>query len=78
MTLGIVGKRNYMDTGLNKNKEYEEDRLNEKRVCPICKQKFYRYSMTFSYDKFGIPVRLLCTQCWKNVILEHGYDTLVH
>ena len=42
--------------------------------CPICKQKFTRDEMGWSYDCHGITYRLLCFNCLEAVYDEKGYD----
>ena len=43
-------------------------------ICPLCKQGFFREYMKFSYDCHGIPFRLICEDCYEEVMNTKGYD----
>ncbi len=49
---------------------YEDDTVE----CPICKKRFKRSEMQWSYDCHGITYRLLCASCLMEVYDEKGYD----
>ena len=44
-----------------------------KRMCPVCGKEFDREDMTFTRDCYGIPYRLVCWDCYDE-IMNHGYD----
>ena len=41
--------------------------------CPICGKEFDRYNMDFTLDCHGIRYRLVCLNCWDEV-MSKGYD----
>ncbi len=43
------------------------------RVCPVCGKEHPREDMTFTYDCHGIPMRLVCYDCYEKVMAK-GYD----
>ena len=46
---------------------------NYKIVCPICEKEFDRVDMVWTTDCHGITFRLVCSDCWFDV-MEKGYD----
>ncbi len=43
------------------------------RYCPCCDKKVNRYDMSFTRDCHGIPMRLVCYNCYDK-LMEKGYD----
>ena len=43
------------------------------RTCPICNKEVERNDMTFTKDCHGIPFRLVCYDCYDE-LMEKGYD----
>ena len=43
------------------------------RTCPICNKEVERNDMTFTKDYHGIPFRLVCYDCYDE-LMEKGYD----
>lgn len=43
-------------------------------TCPICGKKIRHYQMKRTYDCHGIPFRLVCSQCFNNIMEIPGYD----
>ena len=48
-----------------------------KITCPICGKEFERDDMRFTRDCHGITYRLVCFDCWDEV-MEKGYDGEVY
>ena len=44
-----------------------------KRICPVCGKEVDREDMTFTRDCHGIPFRLVCWDCYDE-IMDEGYD----
>lgn len=51
------------------------DKMNEdyKIQCPICGKEFNREDMDFTHDCHGVTYRLVCLDCYDDV-MEDGYD----
>ena len=48
---------------------------NLKIPCPICGGRFKKADMLFSFDCHGIPLRLVCYDCFEDIMYgEPGYD----
>lgn len=45
----------------------------EKRICPVCGKEVDREDMEFTRDCHGIPFRLVCWDCYDE-IMDEGYD----
>ena len=45
----------------------------EKRICPVCNKEVERGEMSFTTDCHGIPFRLVCFDCWEDLMAK-GYD----
>lgn len=43
------------------------------RTCAHCGREFNREDMEFTRDCYGIPFRLVCAECWDE-LMEDGYD----
>ena len=43
-------------------------------TCPHCGKKFNREDMCFTHDCHGITYRLVCFDCWDEIMFERGYD----
>lgn len=43
------------------------------RVCPVCGKEVERNDMLFTHDCYGIPFRLVCYDCYEE-LMEKGYD----
>lgn len=43
------------------------------RICPCCQKKVDRNDMQFTRDCHGIPFRLVCYDCYFE-LMEKGYD----
>lgn len=43
------------------------------RTCPVCNKEIERSDMLFTKDCHGIPMKLVCFDCYAN-IMEKGYD----
>lgn len=43
------------------------------RICPVCGKEVERSDMLYTRDCHGIPYRLVCWECWDQ-LLERGYD----
>lgn len=44
-----------------------------KRTCPVCNKEVDRDEMEFTRDCHGIPFRLVCWDCYSE-IMDKGYD----
>ena len=44
-----------------------------KRICPVCNKEVDREDMEFTRDCYGIPFRLVCWNCYCE-IMDGGYD----
>jgi len=44
-----------------------------KRICPVCGKEVDREDMEFTRDCHGIPFRLVCWDCYDE-IMDEGYD----
>lgn len=44
-----------------------------KRICPVCNKEVNRDEMEFTRDCHGIPFRLVCWDCYCE-IMDKGYD----
>ena len=44
-----------------------------KRICPVCGKEVNREDMEFTRDCHGIPFRLVCWDCYCE-IMDGGYD----
>lgn len=44
-----------------------------KRTCPVCSKEVDRNEMEFTRDCHGIPFRLVCWDCYSE-IMDDGYD----
>lgn len=42
--------------------------------CPICGKHTLKSNSVFSYDCHGIPFRLICVDCWEELMETKGYD----
>ena len=49
------------------------DRMKRIITCPNCGKDFHRDEMLFTRDCHGIPFRLVCHNCYDE-IMENGYD----
>ncbi len=47
--------------------------MDDKRTCPVCGKKVDRADMQFTRDCHGITYRLVCLDCYANLMAE-GYD----
>ena len=45
----------------------------EIRTCSACGKPHYRQDMLFTHDCHGIPFRLVCPDCYEE-LMEKGYD----
>lgn len=43
------------------------------RICPVCRKQVERSEMNFTKDCHGIPFRLVCWDCWDQ-LMAGGYD----
>lgn len=43
------------------------------RICPVCGKEVERAEMNFTKDRHGIPFRLVCWDCWDQ-LMAGGYD----
>ena len=43
------------------------------RICPVCEREVERSEMNFTKDCHGIPVLLVCWECYLK-LMEKGYD----
>ena len=43
------------------------------RTCPTCGKKVVRDDMLFTHDCHGIPLRLVCFECYDRLMAK-GYD----
>lgn len=43
------------------------------RICPVCEKMVPRSEMNFTRDCHGIPFRLVCWDCYDE-LMEKGYD----
>lgn len=43
------------------------------RICPACNKEVERRDMYFTKDCHGIPMRLVCDNCYTK-IMDRGYD----
>lgn len=43
------------------------------RTCPICERETDRINMSFTKDCHGIPFRLVCNDCYIQ-LMSNGYD----
>lgn len=43
------------------------------RICPVCEKEVERQDMYFTKDCHGIPMRLVCCDCYTQ-IMNKGYD----
>ena len=48
----------------------EEER---KIVCPHCHKEFDRSEMLFTYDCYGVPMQLVCYDCYDELMAD-GFD----
>lgn len=46
----------------------------DKRICPVCRKEVDRCDMIFTTDCYGIPFRLVCYDCYEELMEERGYD----
>lgn len=44
------------------------------RECPVCGKEVERVDMTFTHDCHGIPFRLVCFDCYEQIMDDKGYD----
>ena len=49
----------------------KEERM---ETCRVCHQEVSRDDMQWTYDCHGIPFRLVCSDCYDNIMEEQGYD----
>lgn len=49
----------------------EEERT---EICRMCHQEVSCDDMRWTYDCHGIPFRLVCSDCYDNIMEEQGYD----
>ena len=47
--------------------------MSDIRTCPVCGKEVERNDMTFTKDCHGIPFRLVCYDCYDE-LMEKGYD----
>ena len=47
--------------------------MSDIRTCPVCGREVERNDMTFTKDCHGIPFRLVCYDCYDE-LMEKGYD----
>jgi len=46
----------------------------DKRICPVCGKEFEREDMVWTHDCHGITFRLVCYDCYNEIMEEKGYD----
>lgn len=46
---------------------------NSLRICEHCRKEVDRSDMNFTRDCHGIPYRLVCWDCYEE-LMSHGYD----
>ena len=44
------------------------------RICPVCEKEVERADMTFTRDCHGISFRLVCWDCYSEIMEAAGYD----
>lgn len=49
------------------------DTEKDMRICPSCGKKVERENMLFTRDCHGIPYRLVCYDCYEE-LMSKGYD----
>lgn len=47
--------------------------MSDTRICPVCGREVERFDMNFTHDCHGIPCRIVCFDCWKQLMAK-GYD----
>ena len=45
------------------------------RICPVCGKEVERSEMEFTKDCHGIPFRLVCWDCWDQ-LMAGGYQLI--
>lgn len=48
-------------------------REEDMRICPVCNKMVPRNEMSFTHDCHGIPFRLVCFDCYDE-LMDKGYD----
>lgn len=48
--------------------------IKDTRVCPVCERTVDRSEMTYTRDCHGIPYRLVCWNCYTEIMEASGYD----
>lgn len=48
--------------------------MSDIRICPICGKEVEREDMAFTHDCHGIPYRLVCLDCYEEILDTQGYD----
>lgn len=51
----------------------DRQRASEPRTCPVCGHRVRRGDMRYTRDCQGIPYRLVCWDCWAQ-LMAGGYD----
>ena len=51
----------------------EELQMEDMRTCLVCGREVPRSDMSFTTDCHGITYRLVCWDCWQDLMAE-GYD----
>lgn len=49
------------------------NKMKDLRVCRSCGREFERNEMLFTTDCYGIPFRLVCMECYEE-LMKDGYD----
>ena len=44
------------------------------RECPKCGAITYVDNLRWTYDCHGIPMRKVCPDCYKEIMVDRGYD----
>lgn len=47
--------------------------MSDLRMCPVCNKEVERVDMNFTRDCHGIPFRLVCWDCYSE-LMKKGYD----
>ena len=48
--------------------------MSDIRTCPICGKEVERNDMQYTRDCHGITYRLVCIDCYDEIMDEKGYD----
>lgn len=49
---------------------FDEDDVRE---CPECGREVLRQEMSYTFDYYGLPFRLVCNRCW-DLLMDNGFD----